>query len=166
MWNPSAPRARRGYTLVELMIVLGVAGILALAAAPRVGALRDASAVRAARLEVATAVEAARAAAMQRGRTARVAIRRNVLVAAVDTSPVNAPQQAEMVTLTIQRLDAAYGVTLTTAAPADTLIAYDARGFASPRRAQTAKFYVARRQSRDSVCVSTVGLILPRGCAL
>jgi prepilin-type N-terminal cleavage/methylation domain-containing protein len=157
---------RPGYSLVELMIVLAIAGILMLVGAPRVRALRSASAVRAARLEVATVAEAARAAAIQRGRPARIAFRNNTLIATVDTSPPNAPLSAEMVTLAIQRLDVTYGVTLSHGAPADTVVAYDARGFANPRRAQDAKLYVARGGVRDSVCISVVGLILPRGCAL
>jgi type II secretory pathway pseudopilin PulG len=152
--------------MIELMIVLGVASILMLATVPRVSALRSASAVRAARLEVATVAEAARAAAIQRGRPARIAFRNNTLVATVDTSPPSAPLSAQMVTLAIQRLDVAYGVTLSHARPADTVVAYDARGFANPRRAEIAKLYVARGGVRDSVCISVVGLILPRGCAL
>jgi prepilin-type N-terminal cleavage/methylation domain-containing protein len=161
----ASPAARRGYTLAELMIVLGVAAILMMVAMPRVNALRDASAVRAARLEVAAAVEAARAAAIQRARPARVAFRNNMLVAAVDTSQPNAPS-AEMVTLVIQRLDAAYGVTLTFGAPADTALVYGGRGVVAPSRSTGSKYYVTRRNVRDSVCVTAIGLILPRGCAL
>lgn len=160
------PRPRvAGYTLAELLIVLSLAGIMALIAGPRVVAYRNTSAVRAARLEIVAVTEAARAAAMQRGRSARMMISKKVLTASVDTSAVNATTSVvSMVTLTLQRLDSAYGVAVTTAAPGDTLITYDSRGFANPRRAQWAKLYVARDGVRDSVCVTEMGMILPRGC--
>jgi prepilin-type N-terminal cleavage/methylation domain-containing protein len=156
--------ARRGFTLVEVMLVVAIGAIIAMVAVPRVSAQRDASAVRAARLEIVAVTEAARAAAMQRRRPGRMTFSANVLTASVDTSPANASFQANMVTLSLQRLDQAYGVVVTTAAPGDSLIAYDARGFADPRRA--AKLYVRRGSARDSVCVTQMGLILPRGCAL
>ena len=149
--------------MAELLIVMSVAGVMALIAFPRFAAYRSTSAVRAARLEIVAVTEAARASALQRGRTARVVLDNQSLRASVDTSAPNAPTAA-MVTLALQRLDRTYGVTVTTGTGLDTLtIGYDARGFASPRRA--AKLYVARGGVRDSVCVTSMGLLLPRGCA-
>jgi type II secretory pathway pseudopilin PulG len=148
------------------LIVFSIVGLLALVAGPRARAYRDTSAVRAARLEIVAVTEAARAAALQRGRTARVVYRLGVLTASVDTSAVGAATTASMVTLALQPLTSAYGVTVTTRSPADTLIGYDARGLADPRRSEDARLYVQRGGARDSVCVTQLGMILPRGCAL
>ena len=65
-----------------------------------------------------------------------------------------------------QDLKTAYGVTLTLATPADTLVAYDGRGFANPRLMRMARVIITKGSAKDSVCVTNLGQLLPRGCAL
>jgi hypothetical protein len=62
------------------------------------------------------------------------------------------------------RFDTAFATTITPTVPGDTIIAYDSRGLASPRLGHVARDVIARGAHRDSVCVSNLGMILPRGC--
>ncbi len=60
---------RRGFTLLELLVLLGVLGIVALASAPHVAAMRSALELRAASLRVASEMTRARYGALAEGRT-------------------------------------------------------------------------------------------------
>jgi Tfp pilus assembly protein FimT len=151
--------------MVELLLTLAVAGLMLVIAAPRARAFREASSVRGARQELATAIEAARAAALQRSRPARVSIATSGVLVTVDTGAPGAPATGRYTVLGPLRLDTAFAATVTAAVPGDTVITYDARGLASPRLGHVARYIVARGTHRDSVCVSNLGMILPRGCA-
>jgi prepilin-type N-terminal cleavage/methylation domain-containing protein len=159
-----APAARRGFTLAELAIVLSLAGILAGLAAPRFTAFRRQSALRSARLEVAAAVEAARGAALQKGRASRLVIAGDSLVVTVQIGAPGAMATGWLPVLTVPSLRREHGVRLQFRDPRDTLLAYDARGLAAPRLARTARVVLAHGAALDSVCVSNLGLLLPRGC--
>ena len=65
---------RRGYTLVELAIVLAVAGLVMTITLPRMGGLLDAIAVERAAAEVTNALAVARNAAVMRGRRVRLTV--------------------------------------------------------------------------------------------
>ncbi len=158
-------RGRFGFSMVELLLTIAVAGLMLVIAAPRARAFREASSVRGARQELATAIEAARAAAMQRSRPARVRIATAGVLVTVDTGAPGAPSTGRYTVLGPLRLDSAFSATVTAAFPADSVIAYDARGLASPRIGHVARYVVARGAHRDSVCVTNLGMILPRGCA-
>lgn len=147
--------------MAELLICLALAGALAALAGPRVVALRGGQAVRGARGEVVAVVEAARAAALQRGRTARVEVRRDMLRALVDDG-----SSAGFVVVSTADLGREYAVRVLTGVPADTLVFFDGRGLASPRLGRTARLIVQARAGgqRDSVCISNLGLLLPPGC--
>ncbi len=153
---------RRGYTLVEMLIVLSVMGGLALFSLPRFAGLQERSRLTSARQEVEAAIATARAAAIQKGRTATVVFSNNKLWVTVTTS--SSGTQATVVPVT--PLDSVYGVTLTSRSASDTSIAFDMRGFASPRLSATGVFRLAGTTRRDSVCVTTAGAIMPRGCSL
>lgn len=155
-----APSGRAGFSLVELLTVFVLVAVLSMVVGPRLGAVRAGSAVRAARLELGAAVDAARAAAMQRGRPARVVVRGDRVTASVDTGA------AGRMTLVDVPLDAEYGVTTAFGTPADTLVAFDGRGLASPRLGRVARIVVRYPAPivRDSICVSSLGQLLPRGC--
>ena len=158
-------RRRAGFSMVELLLVIAVAGIMIAIAGPRFRAFREGASVRGARQELATAIEAARGAALQRSRTARVRIRTDSLLVTVDTGAVGAAATGRYTVLGPLRLDSSFIVTVTPADPADTIISYDARGLANPRIGHVARFIVRRGTRKDSVCVSNLGMILPRGCA-
>ncbi|MGZ8469558.1 MAG: pilus assembly FimT family protein [Gemmatirosa sp.] len=163
----AARRARRrpGFSMVELLLTIAVAGLMLVIAAPRARAFREASSVRGARQELATAIEAARGAAIQRSRPARVRIRTDGVLVTVDTGALGAAATGRFTVLGPLRLDTAFSVTVTPAVPGDTIVAYDSRGLASPRLGHVARYVIARGVHRDSVCVSNLGMILPRGCA-
>lgn len=156
-------RARRGYTMIEVLIVLTLLGVLMAATRPFLVRARDGWAVRAARQEVAATVDAARGAALQRGRSARVQVVGNALRAVVDTG---AGFGSALEVLRSPDLRREYGIALSVATAADTLLQFDGRGLASPRLGRTARIRLTGRTLRDSVCVSNLGLLLPKACAL
>lgn len=162
---PRVGAHRAGFSLVELLITVVVAGVLIMVAGPRWRSYRDGAAVRSARLELVAAHEAARAGAIQRGQIGRVLLSGDSLRSVVDTGPPGAPATGRMTVFGPVRLDALHQVTLTVANGADRTIAYDSRGLANPRLGRTAVYVVARGAFRDSVCVSSVGLVLLKRCA-
>jgi prepilin-type N-terminal cleavage/methylation domain-containing protein len=153
---------RRGYTLVEMMIVVSVMGALALFSLPKFAGLQERSRLTSARQEVEAAIATARAAAIQKGRTATVVFSNNKLWVTVTTSSSGA--QTTVVPAT--PLDSVYGVTVQSRSAGDTSISFDMRGFASPRLAATGVFVLKGTTRTDSVCVTTAGAIMPRGCSL
>lgn len=148
-------------TFPELLVVMALVGILTAIAGPRMVAFRERSAMRSTRLEIAAAVEAARSAALQKGRPARLVASGDSLVAAVQTTGGG----GWLAVLVVPSVRATHGATLAFGDPRDTLLTFDARGLASPRLARTARLVVTKGTRRDSVCVSNIGLLLPRGCA-
>ena len=158
-------RRRAGFSMVELLLTIAVAGIMIAIAGPRARAFREGASVRSARQELTTAIEAARGAAIQRSRTARVHIRTDSLLVTVDTGAPGGPATGRYRVLGPLRLDSSFVVTLTPAIAGDTVISYDSRGLANPRIGHVARFVITRGNRSDSVCVSNLGMILPRGCA-
>jgi type II secretory pathway pseudopilin PulG len=150
--------------MVELLLTIAVAGIMVAIAGPKARAFREGASVRSARQELATAIEAARAAAIQRSRPARVRIRTDSLLVTVDTGAPGGPATGRYTVLGPLRLDSAFSVTVAPALEGDSIISYDARGLANPRIGHVARFIVTRNDRKDSVCVSNLGMILPRGC--
>ena len=156
--------SRAGFSLPELLITFVIGGIVAALGTPVIARTRDAFAVRAARQNLVTTVEAARAAATQRGRTARFIVRGNAVLAVVDTAPPGQPAVGTLTVLAPQPFDVDYHVQLTLASAADSVVSYDARGFANPRVGHVARIVIVGRSNRDSVCLSSFGQILPSGC--
>ena len=162
---PPAPprRPRGGFTVVELLLVITMVGAVVAIAMPKMRAFRDTSAVRSARLELTSAIEAARAASIQRGRPARVRIANDTILVTVDTGAAGSTTQRYAM-LGPKSLRGEHAVSVTGKAASDTGIAFDSRGLASPRLAQTAVFVLERNGTRDSVCVSRLGMLLPSRC--
>ncbi len=162
-----ATRSRAGFSMIELLIVIILVGTVAMFVAPRYAAVRASAALRSARQDVVSVLEASRAAALQRGRPADFIVRvaQQQLVASIDTAPgTGAPR---MVILTPERLDSAYGVRISLRNAADSVITWDGRGLAWPRRSAAMARYILTQGTRtDSVCVSMMGMIMPRGCSL
>jgi Tfp pilus assembly protein FimT len=151
-------------TMPEVLITIAIGMIIMSIAAPSLGKARDRYAVRAARREIAATVEAARGAAVQRGHAARFFVRGNAVLAIADTAAPGQPTSGTLKILAPNRFDQAYGVTLSLAFPADTAIAFDSRGFANPRIGHISRIAVVGRATRDSVCISSFGQILPPDC--
>ena len=135
---------RKGFSLIELMLVCTIVGILTLMSMPRVHAMREAYGVRSARTELASAVATARSAAVQKGRVARLRVGDNTFSAVVRTSAAESLFVSE---------------------PGDSVLTFGPRGFrTTPRVARTQRFMLRRGASVDSLCVGMLGQILPRGC--
>ena len=163
-------RLRRGFTIAELLVtlvlVVAIGAIVATIGTPMIARTRDMFAVRAARQEIVSVVEAARAGATQRGRPGRFIVRGNRVLAVVDTAPPGQLATGTFTVLAPQAFDVEYRVQLSLANPADTVVQYDARGFANPRLGHVARIIVVGRTTRDSVCLSNFGQLLPAGCTL
>lgn len=164
--RPSAARAAgspAGFTLLEMMIVVIAMAVIAALATPKISGFRSRAQLNSARQQMAATVDAARSAAIQRGRPAWVRRVGNRLIAEVDTAPrgVTAPVMRVMVA---GPMDTLFNAVIDSPTPHDTAVRWDGRGFAMPRPAQTIRFVVTNKAGRDSVCISRVGIILPRRC--
>ena len=152
-------RSRRGYTLTEMLIVVGIVGMLTLFALPKFHGLVERNQLTAARDELAAAIATARAAAVQKGRTATLFLSGNQMWVTVVTS--NAGTTTTVVP--VKSFGSLYNVSVTATDPS---ITFDMRGFATPRLSSTGIFRIIGASRRDSVCVTTAGQIMPRSCSL
>ena len=149
------PVSRRGFTLVEMMMVVMLAGALMVVSVPKITKFTDRTELRAAKDHVATSLATARAAAIRRGTTAKFntngssQIWVSILDNGVETSLTNKTPLASQFK--------------TTLLPSTTSVTFDSRGFASGLNT-LAVFVVTRNGVRDSVCVSRVGAIMREKC--
>lgn len=150
---------RRGFTLVEMLIVVAVMSILALFAAPKFEGLYEANRLASARQEVTTAIATARAAAIQKGRPSTLSITGNQLTVTVTNS-----SGTQTTVIPRSPLDTLYGVRVSGTA---TTLAFDPRGFLTTSLgAGIGKVYLSALTRSDSVCFTATGQIIPRGCTL
>lgn len=148
-------RNRAGFTFIEMMIVLVIAGLVyAIAARPIRGAFVAASR-RAATREVTSYLFRARAIGVQQSRHAWVVRGGNTLKIIVDSAGTKVQIG------TIIDMNARYGSTLT-ATPTDS-IHFDPRGFVI-LPASTPKLIITRSPAADTLCVTGLGRITVRGC--
>lgn len=135
---------RRGWTLVELVLVLAVAGLVMAVALPPMAAWRDRWLVRRARDDAAVLFAAARWRAQGVGRSVTVTIdaARGAVLATHDTWRL------------VRELDAAYGITLR--ANRSTLV-YRPDGLTSG--AANVTLVVARGAAAESLRVSRLGRV-------
>lgn len=150
---------RRGFTLVEMLIVIAVMSILALFIVPKFEGLYEANRLASARQEVTTAIATARAAAIQKGRPATLSVTGNQL-----TVTVTNPSGGQTTVIPRSPLDTLYGVRVKP--PAASLV-FDVRGFLSTTLSGgIGKFQLSALSRSDSVCITATGQIIPRGCTL
>ena len=152
-------RPRRGFTAIELMMVLTIVGALAVVVLPRASKVIERSELRAAKQEVATAVRVARAAAIQSGRPARLARTSNLLRVTVQQGAAQVPVGGP--------IDAYAGHNVFISMTPDT-IRFDPRGYAFGINSATG-YQVIRLQRGpyfDSVCVSRFGKVTSKGACL
>ncbi|MFN2400179.1 MAG: prepilin-type N-terminal cleavage/methylation domain-containing protein [Gemmatimonadaceae bacterium] len=149
-------RKRRGFSIVELVVVIVIIGVLSIIAFPQFNQFLTSVSVKSANQQVAAYLVRARAAAIENGRVARFIRTGNTVLVTVDRPG------GPVVIGAAQDLYASHGVTLS--ATRDT-IAYDPRGFAVGLGGRQ-KVNVYRGTLRDSVCVAGLGKITPSACTL
>ncbi|HEX6644495.1 MAG TPA: prepilin-type N-terminal cleavage/methylation domain-containing protein [Gemmatimonadales bacterium] len=143
---------RRGFTLIEVMIVIVVGGLLFLIGLPR---LRDAvvrNNVYQSRVAVSALYARARAVSIEQGRLGYLARNGNRLMILVRIAPTGAAW-ADTVGV-VENLNTRYGVTVTSTT--DT-IRFDPRGFGL--NGTTESIAVARDGIADTVFISAFGRI-------
>ncbi len=147
---------RTGITLVEVLLVIGITGILLAFALPPAAAAVRAADVRSARQKIAASIVRARSAAIQHGRRAEFIRAGNIISVTVQAGNVQERVGAPI------NLNDTHGVNLV--ASRDT-IAFDPRGFAIGLGSlQT--FVVTKGVLSDSVCVTRMGQVTLRGCGV
>ena len=136
---------RRGYSLVQMLMVLAIIAVLCGIAIPRLSEARDESAVRGAAAQVVTALALARSAAVLRA--SRVAV-------VIDADAATLRVLAEAETLQVRPLRPEFGVTLE--ATRDS-VAYGptGRGYG----AANSSVILRRGSAADTVFVSRLGRV-------
>lgn len=150
--------APRGFTLPEMLIVIVMITMLSAFALPKFAVLRESGNIAGARQYIEAAIVTARSTAIQKGRPAQINVvndQVSVTTTALDGTTIQV--------MPAMPLDQVYHVELGATVPT---ITYDARGFASPRLAAPAVFRVRGSTRHDSVCVTIIGQMMPRGCTL
>ena len=144
---------RSGFTLIEVLMVVVIAGLLIAMGVPKFTQLRESGRLKAAKTNMISTLTTARAAAIQNGRPARwIRINNQIIVQSTNNAgnfttfmnPVDFEQK--------------YKVTLNSTT---TIVNFDARGFANG--ANNFKVYI-RGVTVDSVCMTNAGAVLLRGC--
>ncbi|MGQ0537596.1 MAG: pilus assembly FimT family protein [Gemmatimonadaceae bacterium] len=153
---------RGGYTLTELLIVVAIIGIVAAFGVPRIGFLKEQTNLAAAREQFQAALSSARASALQKGRRSRFIVSNHAIT--VDVIVDDAGNR-DTVVRTLP-FDSVFTMRIQLGGTADTLIAFDGRGIASPRLGGIAMFRLVGATRKDSICVTPLGQSMPRSCTL
>lgn len=152
---------RRGFTLIQLLVVIALMGAIMLRVAPRISELKQRASLRAARQELIAALSAAQESAMQKGKTATFAISSNTIsVTALSGLTGNTVNVLGPIRF------ADFGATIAPLSPAPSSLTFDARGLVSPATTQTNSYVLTASGGADTVCVTGGGLVLPKGCVL
>ena len=153
--------ARRGFTMIELLIVCVIVGILAAMSMPAIRGMQDRYAVQAAKQQLAASLATARAAAVQKSRVARFRVSGTTIAAVVLTAPTDSQPVVRP-----RDLSREFGVSVGMSSAADSVVTFGTRGFrTTPRISATQRYVVRRGAAADSVCIGMLGQLLLRGCA-
>ena len=156
-------KTQRGFTMIELVLVVTVLGIMIMLSIPRIKEMSARSSLRAARQELTAAFASARTAAFQKGKTSTLTLASN---------QANVTVLSGLAGSSIQvfgpiKLDRALNVSLTALDGAPTSMNFDSRGLVTPTPLGAVNKYRLTYQSyADTLCVSAAGIILPRNCQL
>ncbi len=147
----------RGFTVVEILIVVVLLGLLSAMAYPRTSGMRNSAGLRAARVQFAASLATARAAAVRWGRPAQLKRSGNSIQVRVDTGGTGAfvPLAGAVA------LDSQFSVTLS--ATVDSVV-FGPRGLATNLSSSGAQFALVRGSLQDSVCLTRLGEVAPVGC--
>ncbi len=162
--SPNSRRLRAGYSMIELLMVVVTLAIMFAMVAPRVTSIRESSTLRAGRQQLSAAFSAARAAALQKGRPSALLINGNEVTVRVRSGLNNSNVRV----FGPLRLDVSLGITLQRLGDAPDSVAYNARGLMSNaiEGDQTLRYRLTYGTKSDTLCISSAGLILPKGCSL
>ena len=152
--SPRRLRARRGVSMVEMVVVLVISGIVLNITLPKFAAMRDSMNLRSAKQEFTAYLMTARAAAVRQSQSSQFHIVNNTA-----WTTVNQPNGTTTTVNQRLRLFRTRNVIVTKDgwAPNDSIV-YDSRGIASwPRQRRT--YVLTLHNLKDSVCVSRAGLI-------
>ncbi|GAC1477045.1 MAG: hypothetical protein NVS1B4_19000 [Gemmatimonadaceae bacterium] len=160
MTRRAFPDRRLAFTLLEMMVVVVIAGVICVVALPRFGSAVAAAELRSAKQEVAASLTRARAAGVHAGAQTMFVRNGDVLQISVDSSGVQAMLAGA------NNLFTGHGVHVSSASTgAVDTIRYDARGFAIGQ-AGMQTLILTRGSLRDSVCITQLGKVAASGCAL
>ena len=151
-------RPRSAFTTIELVIAIAIIGIMVTVAAPRIGRINKKADLRSARDHIASYISTARHVAIQRSTPALMARAGNLVW--IESQPAGGPVTLVRDTIDLQAL---FGVTVTSAT---TQIRFDPRGFSANAGAQRKFVLKLGAEYKDSVCVTGLGVIMKKGCAL
>jgi len=148
-------RARRGFTLPEILIVIVMISVLALVAIPRFANINGKRNMESARMRIASALATARAAAIQKGQPVRFRIWNNrVTVRLVGTSGRASNLMSPI------PLDTLYKVDVDVANIGNPFIVdFSARGFATGLSGTTPIRLSRPGVANDSVVVTLTGMV-------
>jgi len=146
---------RKGFTLIEALIVIVIVGVLLSVTVPRYGVMTSAMGVRSANQTIGAMLAQGRATAIRTDQTVLVVRTGNVisLVGVNGTGSTIISQQ-----------DLGSQFNVTVSASRDT-VTYDSRGMVTGN-SSTLKFVVTNGSTRDSVCLMALGKVTRTGCAL
>jgi prepilin-type N-terminal cleavage/methylation domain-containing protein len=148
---------RGGFTMLELLIVIVLMGLLSAMAYPRMSGVRQSAGLRAARVQFVSSLATARAAAVRFARPAQLKRSGNSIQVLADTGGTGA-----FVSLGLPvALDSQFSVTLS--ATIDSVV-FGSRGLATNLSTSGAQFALVRGTIQDSVCLTRLGEVAPRGC--
>ena len=147
----------RGFTLIEMLIVVLLMGLLTAIAYPHTSGVRASAALRAARVQFVASLATARAAAVRFGRPAQLKRTGNSLQVLADTGGTGS-----FLSLSLPvALDTQFSVTLS--ATVDSVV-FGPRGLATNLPTSGAQFALVRGSVSDSVCLTRLGEVAPQGC--
>jgi prepilin-type N-terminal cleavage/methylation domain-containing protein len=161
--RPSARFVRRGFSLIEIMLVVVIVGVLAVTTVPKISQARDQYSVIAARQRVAAAVATARAAAIHGGRESLFIVSGQYISVWTKNPTTGFWQQR----IPYQSIGEAHdNVQVEIGGSGWHYIWFEPRGLTLYRPPSTTVYRLVGKAKSDSVCVTRLGQILPENCQI